>query len=67
MEQEFFFSGYCRTIDESRMVTVVTEDRRLTEVDCCLENCIHAPNCTIAKEIRLLTENKCSPLEGQRL
>lgn len=52
MEQEHFLSGYCRTIDESRMVTVVTEDGQLTEVDCCFENCIHAPNCTIAQEIR---------------
>ena len=56
MEKEHFFSGYCRTIDESRMVTVVTENDVLTEVDCCYENCIHAPNCTIAKEIRALTE-----------
>ena len=51
MEKEYFFSGYCRTIDESRMVAVVTEDGQLTEADCCYGNCIHAPNCTIAKEI----------------
>ena len=51
MEQEHFISGYCRTIDESRMVTAVIENGQLTEVDCCYENCIHAPNCTIAKEI----------------
>ena len=56
MEKEYFFSGYCRTIDESRMVTVVTEDAALTEVDCCYESCIHTPNCIIAKEIRALTE-----------
>ena len=41
MEKEYFFSGYCRTIDKSRMVTVVTEGTALTEVDCCYENCIH--------------------------
>ena len=58
MEQERFFSGYCRTIDKSRMVTVETEDGQLLEVDCCFETCIHAPNCTIAAEIRqLLTED----------
>ena len=51
MEQERFLTGYCRTIDESRMVAVVTENKRLLEVDCCYENCVHAPNCTIAKEI----------------
>ena len=56
MEKESFFSGYCRTIDESRMVAVVTEGTILTEVDCCYENCIHTPNCIIAKEIRALLE-----------
>lgn len=52
MEQEHYFTGYCRTIDQSRMVTVVTESGVLTEVDCCYETCIHAPNCTIASQIR---------------
>lgn len=56
MEQEYFFTGYCRTIDQSRLVTVVTENKELTEVDCCYETCIHAPNCTVAKEIRQVTE-----------
>lgn len=56
MEKEHFLSGYCRTVDDSRMVTVVTEDGVLTEVDCCFENCIYAPNCTIAAEIRQLTK-----------
>ena len=54
MEQERFFSGYCRTTDGSRTVTVVTEDGTLTEVDCCYETCVHAPNCTVAKEITAL-------------
>ena len=56
MEKEFFFSGYCRTVDKSRMVAAVTEDGKLTEVDCCYSGCIHAPNCTIAKEIRQISE-----------
>ncbi|MBQ8748473.1 MAG: hypothetical protein IJZ14_01505 [Oscillospiraceae bacterium] len=56
MEQEYFFTGYCRTTDQSRTVTVVTEDGKLIEVDCCYENCVHAPNCTIAKEIEKQTE-----------
>ena len=56
MEKEVFLSGYCRTIDQSRMVTAVTEDGTLTEVDCCYENCVHAPNCIIAEKIKgLLT------------
>ena len=52
MEKESFLSGYCRTIDQSRMVAVVTEDGTLVEVDCCFETCIHAPNCTIAQQIK---------------
>ena len=57
MEQEHFLSGYCRTTDQSRTVTLEIEGGRLTELDCCFENCVHTPNCTIAKEISaLLTE-----------
>ena len=58
MEQEHFFTGYCRTVARSRMVTAVTDDGHLAEVDCCYETCIHAPNCTIAKEIRAQLEDK---------
>ena len=58
MEQEHFFTGYCRVLDKSRMVTVESEDGQITEVDCCYHTCIHAPNCAIAKEIRLLTEKE---------
>lgn len=58
MEQERFLSGYCRTTDQSRTVTVVTEDGTLTEVDCCFETCVHAPNCTIAEEIRKALKEK---------
>lgn len=54
MEKEHFLSGYCRTIDQSRMVAVVTEDGQVTEVDCCFESCVHAQSCAIAKEIREL-------------
>lgn len=54
MEQERFLTGYCRTIDESRMVAVVTEGKALLEVGCCYESCVHAPNCTIAKAIHEL-------------
>ncbi len=61
MEQEHFLSGYCRTVDQCRMVTAVTENGRLTEVDCCYENCVHASSCTVAKEIQALTEAKIAP------
>ena len=58
MEKECFLTGYCRTTDQSRTVAVVTEDRKLLEVDCCYENRIHTPNCTIAKEIKTQLEEK---------
>lgn len=56
MEKETFISGYCRAIDQSRMVAVVTEDGQLVEVDCCFGSCTHEPNCQIAKQIRELLE-----------
>ena len=52
MEKELFISGYCRSIDQSRMVSAVTEDGQLVEVDCCFETCIHTPNCTIAQQVQ---------------
>lgn len=54
MEKEAFFSGYCRSIDDSRMVSVFVEDGELSEVDCCYETCVHTPNCIIAKNIKEL-------------
>jgi len=51
MEKEGFFSGYCRQTDSSRTVTVLVEQGVLTEVDCCFENCIYAPNCPIGQKI----------------
>ena len=54
MEKEVFCSGYCRTIDQNRMVAVVTDDGVLEEVDCCYPDCIHVPNCTIAQAIQAL-------------
>ena len=56
MEKESFISGYCRTVDDSRMVEVITEDGKLLEVDCCYDCCIHRPNCTIAQKIKELIE-----------
>ena len=56
MEKEFFISGYCRVLDQSRMVELVTEDGQLAEVDCCYGRCVHEPNCQIAKQVREITE-----------
>ena len=55
MEQEHFISGYCRCLDASRMVEVITEDGKLTEVDCHYETCPYTQNCTIAQSIHTLT------------
>lgn len=52
MEKEAFFSGYCRQLDRSRIVSAVTENEMLTEVDCCYVNCLYADACTIAQSIR---------------
>ncbi len=51
MEQEYFISGYCRVLDQSRMVEVLAEEGWLTEVDCGYGSCIHQGSCPIAKQI----------------
>ena len=51
MEQEKFFSGYCRQLDASRMVEVILEDGKISEIDCCYGNCVYESNCPIAKEV----------------
>ena len=56
METEEFISGYCRTLDQSRMVAVELLDGQIDDVDCLYGNCPHEPNCQIAKKIRELTE-----------
>ena len=55
MESEKYLSGYCRQLDGSRMVEVILEDGKITEIDCCYGSCIHQGNCLIAKEIDALT------------
>jgi len=50
MGDEYIFSGYCRAQDQSRMVTVETENGTL-QADCCYGNCPYEQNCTIAQQI----------------
>ena len=52
MERVDFLTGYCRSVDGSRMVTVITEDGKLVEADCCYGACPYEPNCQIAQGIR---------------
>lgn len=51
MEEEKIIPGYCRQLDQSRMVTIEFEDGRLTDCDCCYGSCIYEPNCTVARQI----------------
>ena len=53
---ETFVSGYCRVLDNSRMVAVETEGKTLVEVDCQYLSCPYAPNCPIGQKIRELSE-----------
>lgn len=52
MEQESFFSGYCRVMDQSRTVCTVKEDGVLSEVDCGFGGCPYEDVCTVAQKIR---------------
>lgn len=54
MEKEEILTGYCHTIDQSRMVAVELDGNELLDVDCCYGNCVHEPNCQIAQRIREL-------------
>ena len=51
MEREAFYSGYCRQIDDSRMVAVEAEGKTLLEADCCYPDCPYASDCTVAQKI----------------
>ena len=52
MEKELFLSGYCRCLDNSRMVCAILEDGNLTEVDCNMGSCPYEGECTIAQSVR---------------
>ena len=54
MEEEKYLTGYCRQLDNARMVEVILEDGEITEADCCYGNCVYQSNCPIAKEIESL-------------
>ena len=56
MEEERIITGYCRQLDQSRIVTIEVEDGKLTECDCCFGSCVYESNCTVAQQI----SNACS-------
>lgn len=51
MEDEKFFTGYCRVLDSSRTVACLFDGRRLTEADCCYGSCLYQSACPIGKAI----------------
>lgn len=62
MEQEHFLCGYCRQIDSARTVCAVTQNRQLTEADCCYPDCPFAGGCVIAEGIdKVLQQNEKEP------
>ena len=54
MEEEKYLTGYCRQLDNARMVEVILENGKITEADCCYGNCVYQSNCPIAMEIESL-------------
>ncbi len=55
MEEEYIFTGYCRALDSSRMVTVETDGYAITDIGCGFANCPHAQSCLIAEQLREIT------------
>lgn len=51
METEKFVCGYCRQLDASRMVEILLENGRVTEVDCLYGNCAYQNDCPVAAQI----------------
>ena len=51
MEVEKILTGYCRALDQSRMVVALWENGDLTEVDCDYPACPHIQSCPIAAQI----------------
>lgn len=54
MEQ--FVSGYCRALDQSRMVEMEWEPGGEAEADCAFPDCPHAGSCEIARKLRELAK-----------
>ena len=55
MEQELFFSGYCRCQDQSRTVTGEIENGTFF-ADCSYGNCPYESSCQIAENLRKMQE-----------
>lgn len=51
MEEEIIVTGYCRALDQSRMVTLEFYDGSW-EADCAWPDCPYAPQCKIAEKMQ---------------
>lgn len=51
MMEEKIFSGYCRCLDQNRMVTVEQDPGEKPCVDCSYGNCAFQSNCQVAQAI----------------
>ena len=58
MIDEKFFNGYCRNIDQSRIVSVEKNDSESWEADCDYSVCPYSGSCPIGKEISNLLNSK---------
>ena len=58
MSEEKIISGYCRVLDQGRMVTVEWDGPELLDADCCYGACVHQSACEIGKAITALLEAK---------
>ena len=57
MDEEIILSGYCRAIDQSRMVTAEIYDGEKT-ADCAYPDCPYAPTCKIGQQLQAFFEAK---------
>ena len=58
MEREKLITGYCRALDNSRMVLAEAEDKELIQIDCDYPACAHAPVCKIAQQIEAFLKDE---------
>lgn len=56
MEEERFISGYCRQLDNHRMVEAILKEGKLQEADCAFGTCTFQAGCPIGKQLQALTE-----------
>ena len=59
--EEIILTGYCRALDQSRMVEVETSGETLT-ADCAWPDCPHCSSCLIAKQLNARIHSPASAI-----